>query len=89
MPLPLSENFWKKEKLKFLHTLCTVPTLPNAILGFFGARKWELRNRHFESDVELVTVANHFFQDPPEEFHKMMTAKWKERMLAYIANDSG
>ncbi len=33
-PLPLAENFWKKEKLKFPHTLCTVPIFTHAIFGF-------------------------------------------------------
>ncbi len=28
------ENFWKKEKLKFLHTLCIVLTLLHANFGF-------------------------------------------------------
>ncbi len=56
----------------------------------FGVLKRELRNKHFESDVELVTAINHFFQDlPPEEFHKTMTAKWKERLLGCIVNDGG
>ncbi len=36
----------------------------------------------------MVTAVNHFFQDlPPEEFSKLMTAKWKERMLVCIAYD--
>ncbi len=30
----VKEFFWKKEKLKFLHTLHTVPTLPHVIFGF-------------------------------------------------------
>ncbi len=25
----------------------------------------------------------------PEEFHKTMTAKWKERILVCVANDDG
>ncbi len=46
--------------------------------------------RHFESDVELMTAVNFLFQDLPiEGFHKTMTTKWKERMLACIANDGG
>ncbi len=45
---------------------------------------------HFELGVELVTTVNHFLLDLHlEEFHKGMTAKWKERMLARIANDGG
>ncbi len=36
-----------------------------------------------------MTVVNHFFQDlPTQEFHKILTAKWKERMSTYIAIDS-
>ncbi len=75
-PLPSSENFCIIEKLKFSHTSCTVLTLPYVIFGGFGALKWELRNRHFESDVDLVTDVNGFFQDLPlQEFYKMMAAK--------------
>ncbi len=70
--------------------MCAVPILPQAVFLVFGALKRELHNRHFESDVELVTAINHFFQDLlPEEFHKTMTAKSKERMLACIVNGSG
>ncbi len=66
---------------------------PDLTLGdfwCFGALIWKLRNRHFESDVKLVTAIKHFFQAlSPEEFHKTMTAKWKERMLVCIADDCG
>ncbi len=42
----------------------------------FGALKWELRNKYFESDAESATAVNLFFQDlPPEVFYKTMTAK--------------
>ncbi len=54
---------------------------------FFGALKWELHDRH-ESDVELVTAINCFFQNlPPEKFYKIMIVKWKKRMLACFVND--
>ncbi len=66
------------------------PNLVPPDFWFFEDLKWELHNGHFKSDVKLVTVVKHFFQDsPPEEFHKTMTATWKERMLACIANDGG
>ncbi len=50
----------------------------------------KLRNRHFESDVKLESAVTYFVQNfSPEEFHKMMTEKWKERMLVFIANGGG
>ncbi len=56
----------------------------------FRALKQELCNSPFESNVEVVTAVNRFFQDlPPEEFHKTKFAEWKERMLMRIANDGG
>ncbi len=56
----------------------------------FGDLKWELRNRLFESNAKLMAAVNCFFQVfPLEEFHKMMTVRWKERMPVCIVNDSG
>ncbi len=80
-----SVNFWKKEKLKFSHIPRIISTLLYAIFGFW-ALKWELRNRHFELDIKLMTAINRFFQDFLLEFRKTMTAEW-ERMLTCIAND--
>ncbi len=92
-PLPSSENFWKKEKLKFSLIPCTVPTLPHAItcdFWFFGALKWELRNRHFELDVELVTALNHLFQYlPPEGIPQNTDCKMPGQKLTCVANDGG
>ncbi len=66
------------------------PNLAPCDFWVFGALNWELRNTHFKSNVELVTAANHLFQDPPpKKFHKMITVKREERMLTCIANDNG
>ncbi len=73
----------------FAHPMCS-PDLSPCYFCVFGALKWKLCNRHFESDIEFVTAVNSFFKDlPSEEFHRLMTAKGKERMLACIADDGG
>ncbi len=83
-------EFLEKGKIDVLaYPMCS-PNLAPFEFWVFGALKQELPNRHFESEVELVTAVNCFFQYfPPEEFHKRMTAKQKERMLACTVNGSG
>ncbi len=76
------QRIFGKGKIEVLtHPAYNTNLVPCDFWGF-GALKWELRKRYFELDVKLVTAVNCFFQNlPPEEFHKMMTEKWKERML--------
>ncbi len=38
-----SQNFWKKEKLKFSHTPCTVLTLPQCFLDFWSPKVLKVR----------------------------------------------
>ncbi len=79
----LFQNFHVIRKIE-VHTHPTYSlNLAPCDFWVFGALKQELRNRHFESDVVLVTAANRFSQDlPPEEFHKTI-------MLSWIADDGG
>ncbi len=51
------------------------PDLALCDFWVFGTLKWELYNRHFESDVKLVTAVNHFQVLLPLKFHKMIIAK--------------
>ncbi len=83
-------SFLEKGNIEVLAHSMYSTDLISCTFWVFGTLKWERCNRHFESDVKSVTPINRFFQDlPPEELHKMATTKWKERMLACIANDNG
>ncbi len=83
-------KLFEKGKIEVVaHLTYYSPNLGTCNFWVFRDLKWELCNRHFESDVELMTAVNCFFQNLPLEFHKTMTTKCKERMLVYIANEGG
>ncbi len=83
-------EFLEKGKIEVLAHTTHSPDLARCDFWVFRALKWESCNRHFESDIKLVTAVNHLFQDlPAEEFYKMMAAKWKERLLVCIVNGDG
>ncbi len=83
-------EFLEKGKLEVLVHPAYNTNFPSCDFWVFGVLKRELHNKYFESGNQLVTAINCFFEDlSPEEFLKMMIAKWKKRMLACIANDNG
>ncbi len=90
---PIASIFWEfleKGKIKVLAQPVYSANFAPYDIRVFGDLKWELCIRRFQLYVRLVIAANHFFEDlPPEELHKMMTSKWKERMLTCIENDGG
>ncbi len=81
--------FLDNGKIKVLAHPVYSPDFDQCNYWIFEPYKRELYNRHFGSDVELMTAVNRFFQDlPSEEFHKTVIPKWKERILVCTANDN-
>ncbi len=63
--ISIVRDFLEEGKIEFLAYTTYRPNLVPFDFWVFKSLKWELSNRHFESDVELVIAVNHLFQDLP------------------------